>query len=63
MPLAGTSFTGVGGKSPLAGQATISGTFESATRVHLNAKVVDANAAPGVVCGGTADITTDLQPA
>jgi hypothetical protein len=55
MPLVGVSFKG-------GTTSTISGTFVSALRIHLIAQAVDVDAAPGVLCSGTADVTTDLQP-
>ena len=63
MPLAGTGFTGKSVQNSLFGQTTISGTFVSATRVHVNAQIAGLDPAPGILCSGSADVTADIHQA
>jgi hypothetical protein len=61
MPLIGTGFTGPSDAPPEFGKTTMTGTFVSATRVHLTSQTVDYQNGPGNTCSGSLDVTTTIH--
>lgn len=62
LPLSGVGFSGTSNQDPSYGfgETTVTGTFLSATRVHVAAQ--NANYKNGTeVCGGSVDLTTNIK--
>ncbi len=58
--LAGTAFQGTTGANPVFGETTVSGTFLSATKVHVKAQTT--NYPDGTeLCNGSVDVTKTLK--